>query len=167
MNDLKLGNRMTDITTGFTGLAVNRTEFMNGNVQFSLQQPIKADGVMPDAISIDHHMLDLVDEGIAARVTPSTFESPIVLGNEVECLVTGTRGIATMKTYYLNGCAAYLVTGKIASGMDKSKTCEDWIDQCKLKVVSEGVAPKLIKPAKAENGKVPGGPMTRGIPRSC
>lgn len=162
---LKLGQTLRDAISGYEGIAVNRTHFMNGNVQYNLQQPAK-DGVLPDTISFDHHTLDVVDDGVSARATESTFESPIKLGNTVEDIVTGTRGIAVLKTYYMNGCAAFLVESKLASQTQAGQVvAQDWADQTRLKVVDAGIAEQIVQPPKASNGMSPGGPVMRGIPR--
>jgi len=165
MQDLKLGQTLRDLTTGFVGVAVNRTEYMNGTVQYNLQPKAEEGKSYPDAVSIDEHFLEVVDEGISGRATESTFNSPIVLGNRVKCLVSGRTGIATLKTNYLNGCASFLVCCKAEENSQAIAVTEDWIDQCRLVVVGEGVADKVKKPQAASNGKKPGGAVMRGIPR--
>lgn len=160
--EIKLGNTVRDLTTGYEGVAINRTSFMNGTIQYNIQPKANGGTTYPDAISIDEHLMEVIDEGLASRATPQTFESPIILGNKVKCLVTGFEGIATMKTEYLNGCAAYFVVGKVN---DNHEVPELWIDQHKLKVSGKGIAEEVNKPAKAANGKTPGGPVLRGIPR--
>lgn len=163
--ELKLGQMLRDAISGYEGIAVNRTHFMNGNIQYNLQQPAK-DGVLPDTISFDQHTLDVVSEGVSARATESTFESPIKLGNTVEDIVTGTRGIAVLKTHYLNGCTAFLVESKLDTQTQSGlKHAADWVDQTRLKVVDEGVTSEIAQPPKASNGFTPGGPVLRGIPR--
>lgn len=161
--EIKIGQTLRDATTGFTGIAINKTEYMNGNIQFCLQPPATAGVPYPDPISIDFHLLDYVDDGVSARATESTFVSPVQLGNEVMDIVTGHRGIATLKTYYLNGCAAYLVTGKLKPD---GEAMQDWVDQHRLSIVGEGIAAVYKKP-EPKNGKPSGGPVLRGIPRSC
>lgn len=160
---LKLGQTMKDLTTGFTGIAINRITFLNGTVQYNLQ-PQSKEGTYPDAISIDENLLEVIGEGVSAKATPSTFESPIKLGNRAKCMINGLEGIITLKSDYLNGCTQFQMEHK-GVGKDAGNDMYSWFDQCRLELVNEGVAQKIVKPAKAANGKQPGGPVMRGIPR--
>lgn len=161
---LKLGQTMRDLTTGFTGVAINRTAFLNGTIQYNLQ-PRAVDGKYPDAISIDENLLEVVDEGVSAKATPSTFTSPVVLGNTVRCVITGIIGIADLKSDYLNGCSQFQIAHK-GEGAESHVNLLSWFDQCRLEVVDQGIVGKLVKPPKAADGKQPGGPIMRGIPRN-
>jgi hypothetical protein len=90
----------------------------------------------------------------------------IELGDEVEDVVTGFRGITTCKTDYLNGCAKFGVQPK--QGKD-GKMPETWhIDEPQLKVVKKSsVKPGItIPPATPKNPNPQpvrtGGPSIRG-----
>lgn len=39
---IKLGDKVEDIITGYTGIAVARTEFLNGCIQYSISKKLKA-----------------------------------------------------------------------------------------------------------------------------
>lgn len=165
-NNIKLGNKVKDLITGFTGIATSKSENMNGNTQFTITPVAEEGKPYPDSITMDYHTLDVVDEGLAERTTEPTFVSDVDLGNEVECIVTGLKGIATHKLTYMNGCSAYLVTKKelnIQTG--QAQYSEDWIDQTRLKVVSVGVVNQVKKNPVAENGARPGGAPMRNVPR--
>lgn len=162
---LKIGQTMRDLTTGFTGIAINRSTMLNGTVQYNLQPRVK-DDTYPDAISIDENLLETVDEGVSAKATPSTYTSNIRLGNTVKDLVTGIVGIATMSSEYLNGCTQFHVSHKGTMGAEVGVDLLTWIDQCRLEVVDKGIIDKVVMPPKAGNGKQPGGPVMRGIPRN-
>ncbi len=163
MTTIKLGQRVRDLTTGFEGIAVNKTLLLNGCIQFGIQPPAK-DGVYPESISIDENLLEVVDEGVSAKVTPQTFISPIVLGNTVKDIITGIQGIAITKSDCLNGCALFQVEHK-GEGFEANKDYMAWIEQSRLSVVDEGVVNKLLKAPKAADGKMPGGPVMRNVPR--
>lgn len=160
MNHIKLGNIVKDAVTGYTGIAYNKTFYMNGNVQF-LVQPEAKDNIYPDAISLDWHTLDVVSEGVAARAPEMTQDRNIELGTEVECMITGFKGTATMKTYYLNGCIAYLVQAKYNQS-DKDKDGV-WVDQSKLRILSKGVVEEYKKPEATKDGIVTGGAPVRNM----
>ena len=157
--EIKLGQTVKDLTTNLVGTAVNKIAYMNGNTQFCLQP--KGDGnTVPDAYSVDYHLLEVVDEGISARAIKSVEDKNIPLGSTVKCLVTGITGITTMKTFYLNGCISYLVEQK-ESLMNKPKT--DWVDQAKLVIVDKGITDVYKEPKPNSDGVKTGGAPVRNM----
>lgn len=59
------------------------------------------------------------------------------LGEKLECLVTGFRGIATARIEYINGCIQYCLVPKV--GSDNKRPDGEYIDQKQLKKVGKGV----------------------------
>ena len=68
ISDIRLGNRVQDIVTGFTGIAVAKVEYLTGCTQFCVQPAsIKVDDPkMPESIYLDYQRLRKVDDGITA-----------------------------------------------------------------------------------------------------
>jgi hypothetical protein len=60
----------------------------------------------------------------------------IKLGNEVRCKVTGLKGIATAKVYYINGCVQFCVTPRALNDEYPKST---YLDVKQLEYVGEGV----------------------------
>lgn len=60
----KLGDRVRDKVTGFTGIATAKHEFLAGCIQFSVAPPVKPDGTSTEAMSYDWERLERVDHGI-------------------------------------------------------------------------------------------------------
>lgn len=153
-NRISLGNVVKDLASGFTGMAISRNELFNGNVQFGIQPELVAGApsTLPDALCIDHQLLDVVYDGMANRATvpnPALFN----IGDEVEDEVTGHRGIATSKTIFLNGCTYFLVVSKREK---KVESQEMFLDQSRLKLV---MAAKV-----AVGGQLgTGGPVSRAL----
>lgn len=164
LNNIKLGNRVRDIVTGYTGIATSQLEMLNGNTQFSILPETK-NGEYPDPIALDYHTLEVIDKAFEERTTQPTLQSVVKLGDYVECLVTKSKGVATMRCTYMNGCVSFVVTDSFVNKLTGShNVVEEWFDQVKLKVIGEGVdIPK--NPANKE-GNRPGGLPTRNIPRS-
>lgn len=54
---IKLGARVRDVVTGFTGIATAQVTYLNGCVQFCVTPPVDKDGVMRDGQYIDHQRL--------------------------------------------------------------------------------------------------------------
>lgn len=93
--DIKLGSTVRDTITGFTGIAIRRCDHLNGNVQYAVQ-PKGKDGSYPEAVFLDYHTLDVIDDGVSDRATPVS-ETDIILGQKVRDKATGFAGIAATK----------------------------------------------------------------------
>ena len=65
---IKLGEKVTDIVTGVTGIAVARVEYLNGCVQFCVQPKGALDALKTDSLYIDQGQLKRVGAGITAVV---------------------------------------------------------------------------------------------------
>jgi hypothetical protein len=159
--DIQLGFRVRDAITGFTGHVIQRIDFMNGNVQFAVQ-PKGEPNAMPDALWIDWHTLDILDEGINDRVTDPTEDVEIRLGQKVEDKITGYTGIATMRCLYMNGCTSFSVAPRVNFHSTEQLKLPDvvWFDHKRLKVLD---APAVVTPPAPadQKGRRPGGPPNR------
>jgi len=58
---IKLGDKVRCKHTGFTGIAVARTEFINGCIQWNVLPKGKDKSKMPEEICIDAQSLELVE----------------------------------------------------------------------------------------------------------
>jgi len=162
---IRVGATVRDAMTGFTGTAMSRVELLGGNVQFAVQPKLAADakpGEFPDAVNIDHHLLDFVDVGLSPRATeppPVTVE----LGDKVRDIVTGINGIAVSRVTFLNGCIYYNV--QQPKMQDKQTGIEGvpdllFLSQGRLENIKPAVAAVQV-PKATTGGRVPGGPSTR------
>ena len=170
--DIKLGSTVRDAITGFTGIATQRCDHLNGNVQYAIQPKGKEDGSYPDAMFLDYHTLDVIDEGVSDRATPVA-ESSIVLGQKVRDKASGFTGIATMKNSYLNGCVHFGVLPEVRKeALLNENPAPSWIDHNRLEVVSDGLisdAPKTveIKDSIEVKPRPPGGPAMKAPRGRC
>jgi len=153
MDHIKIGCKARDLLSGYEGLVSSKSELMNGNVQFAIKTP-QTDGVWVDGMSFDAVQLEYVDSGIS-HLTKEPEATTIQLGQEVEDIVSGFVGIATVKTTFLNGCVYFDVAAKTTKDLE---TKAMFIPNIRLKVVGDGVL-KVIKPAE----KPTGGPATRAM----
>ncbi len=53
---VELGDKVKDKITGFIGIAVARTEFLNGCVQYTIVGKIGKDGKFPEEVNIDEEV---------------------------------------------------------------------------------------------------------------
>lgn len=147
---IELGKKLRDKVSGFTGIASTRNDFMTGNTQFNLTTKVGEDGTSKD-MSFDIHQLEFVsDEGITVIEAPT--DTGITLGEEVEDIVTGVKGIATLKYTFLNGCIYYNV-----STTDAKETKDLFVEYRRLVRVGPGVTEKITKRTEATPKKT-GGP---------
>lgn len=167
MSEIKLGQKVKDATTGFKGIAIIKTLHMNGNVQYGIQPEVeKGSKAYPDAINLDNHLLDVVDDGVSDRTTEVTHITDIELGNTVEDIVSGVKGIVTEKSTYMNGCEFFMVITKEDPKKPGTST-KGWVPAIRLKKVNDGIVEKLPEVKKAESGKLPGGPASRVASRAA
>lgn len=64
---VKLGDKVRDAVTGFEGIAVAKTEWLNGCMRVTVQPPIDKDGKVPDSYTFDEPQLLRVE----AEVVPT------------------------------------------------------------------------------------------------
>jgi len=60
MENIKLGDKVRCKITGFTGIAVVRSEFLNGCIQWSVLSKMGKDNKMPEEIGIDEKSLEII-----------------------------------------------------------------------------------------------------------
>ena len=85
MHTVSLGDRAKDRVSGFVGIVIGRTEWLNGCTTVGLKPPIDKDGKNQDAQWFDEPQLELIEQGVIARgsvltggpkPTPQRFVSP-------------------------------------------------------------------------------------------
>jgi hypothetical protein len=99
---IELGSLVKDSITGFTGIAVARSEFGYGCVHISIQ----AQGITQDGSAIPVHSFD--DQRVETleppkKKWPKPKECKLNLGDFVRDTLTGVTGIVTAKTTNLDG----------------------------------------------------------------
>lgn len=57
---IKLKDKVRDRYSGLVGIAVVRSEFINGCVQFEIQPKAGKDGKLPESVGIDEGSLELI-----------------------------------------------------------------------------------------------------------
>jgi len=61
-----LGDKLKDRVTGFEGIVIARSEWLNGCKQYCLKPPVDKDGKVQSGEWIDQEQLKLVKEGAVA-----------------------------------------------------------------------------------------------------
>lgn len=69
---VKLGEKVKDIVTGISGIAVAKVHYLNGCIQFCVQPRAAMDALKTDSLYIDEGQLEKIGDGInvpKAKVT--------------------------------------------------------------------------------------------------
>lgn len=72
MKNIKLGSKVRDIVTGYTGIAVNRVEYLNGCIQYCVKPSVGKDGALPAGEYIDDQQLEILADGGISVPTKET-----------------------------------------------------------------------------------------------
>ncbi len=64
MKKIKLGAEVRDKVTGYSGIAVARTEYLQGCARITVQAKVKEDGEVPDELTFDEPLLEVTGRGI-------------------------------------------------------------------------------------------------------
>lgn len=67
MSRIELGDTARDTITGFKGVVIARTQWINNCDRLMLQPPVDKEGKVPEACSFDEPSLELVKAGPAHK----------------------------------------------------------------------------------------------------
>ena len=155
---IQLGSTVRDAISGFTGIATQIAEYLNGNLQYGLQPKAKEDGSdCPESHFIDYHTLDVIDAGVSDRSTEPA-ETDILLGQKVRDKASGFEGIATLKMTYINGCVSF---GVLPKASDNKSPKPIFVDHARLEVVDDGLLSDKPRTDEIKSSRPPGGPSMK------
>ena len=69
---IELGQKVKDIVSEFTGIAVARTEWLNGCARIAIAPKVNKDGSLPDTREFDEPQIRVVDTEPIARGATDT-----------------------------------------------------------------------------------------------
>lgn len=151
---INVGDFVQESIFNLSGIIIATNERMNGNIQYCLQphQP-ELNKPLIDATYIDAHSMTVVEE---ARVKPTAavISDHINLGDTVQDIITGHKGVAHERMVYINGCVRYAVSIK-----EDNKAKDIFPDQHSLVLVKAAEKPPVKNPTV--KGIVSGGPAVR------
>ena len=105
---IKLGSLVKDNITGFTGIAIGRTEFAFGCIHIRIQaQGLTKEGEPIPTQSFDEQRIEVIKQSTKSWARPK--ETTIKLGNMVRDPLTGAVGIASARTFSLDGDVNILI----------------------------------------------------------
>lgn len=151
---IELGSLVEDCITGFTGIAVARTEFGYGCIHIGVQaQGLTKEGDPIPAQTFDDQRIEVLESSKTAWPKPE--KVAINLGDVIRDSLTGAVGIASAKTVGLDGHVDIIIeqSGLTPNGAPKppfytSPERAQVVSKSKLKVSKHSIATS-------------GGPMAR------
>lgn len=69
MDTIKLGNKVRDTVTGFSGIVTSRIEYLNGCIQFGVGGKVRKDGGVPGTEYFDWQRLEMLGPGLAPKMS--------------------------------------------------------------------------------------------------
>lgn len=141
---ISLGAHARDKVSGFTGIVMTRYEFTTGNVQWTLQPPMKkGETEIPRSELFHHHALEYLGPGIAADVPEAIDFANLRLGERAKDRVSGLVGIVTVRAIHSSGCTSYQLQPEI--GEEKKNTLPEsfLFGSERLEKVDDGVIATL------------------------
>lgn len=70
MQKIHMRDKVKDTVTGFEGVVIGRTEWLNGCIRYAIQAPVTADGKLPEAEWIDDQQLEVTEPYNKPEATP-------------------------------------------------------------------------------------------------
>jgi hypothetical protein len=150
---IELGTKVKDLITGFTGVAVARTEWLYGCARIVVESCDLKDGVPISPQWFDEQRVEEIEGSPKFPVSPARCGIDIQLGYKVKDKITGFAGTAVGKTIWSSGNVTFQVEASELS--DKKKPIETQaFEYHRLELVQEAKAPMSAQ----ANPKAPGGP---------
>jgi hypothetical protein len=150
IEELKIGQRVHDHATKSNGIITARCDHIDGYSQFVVQMQ-ETEGKIPEAYALDWQSFEIIDEELVKNtVEPETHS--LHLGDKVESIDTGLKGIVVRFWTYVNGC----VHAAIALPPNKHGEAQEAFREpvCRLKLIKATAVPVAPREKKA-------GPATR------
>jgi hypothetical protein len=73
---IRLGQKVRDSVTGFTGIAVSRCEYLNGCTHYGIAPKVGSDGKAPDSVYYDWQRIEILGIGVADDFASSPTGGP-------------------------------------------------------------------------------------------
>ena len=102
---IDLGSKVKDMITGFTGIAIGRTEWLYGCTRIVVESQELKDGKTVKPEWFDEQRVEELTPAAETKipVSPPRCGIGIQLGNKVKDKITGFSGIAVAKTIWSSG----------------------------------------------------------------
>lgn len=154
--EARLGDRVEDRVSGFSGVVTSLHRFLLGCDRMSVQPPISGDGKLPESQSFDAPDLTVIEKQAVLyhNRRDKSYTGDIKLGDKVRDQVSKFTGVAVSRHIYLHGCDRISVQPAVEK---KDMTLPDAksFDAPQLEMVEQGY---VKYETSAEERRETGGP---------
>lgn len=164
------GDLVRDKITGFEGIATGYTDFFYGCRRIMVQpRVLKKDGDTAKSHSFDEPQLEILDRGLI-QARPSFSDNPVEMGDEVEDLVTGFKGIVVVIATFAFSCRRIGVQPQKLKKDGDGIAEDQFFDEGGLKITKRKKIP-IVEQAPIGNDSTgnpvpPGGPERYKVTRN-
>jgi hypothetical protein len=143
---IKLGSKVKDIYTGFSGILTSHTEWLYGCARVNVESTeLDKEGKIIPSEVFDEQRISVIEEG-----TLLVKKTPIPLGSKVKDIHTGFTGTLVAYTEWLYGCPRLTIEPQ---DLDKDGKVQNsyWFDAARVTLVEKEV-PRVSKQSKSTTG---------------
>jgi hypothetical protein len=152
---IKLGSKVEDVITGFTGIATERIVYLYGCVHILVQpQELDKNGEVKKIQHFDEQRLKVKNSKLL--VLSEVKETDVECGDRVEDIVTGFKGIVTSLTYTFDNIFVAIESEKISDNGEMLPYLN--VVAKRIKIIKKA-KPVVSKDSSAESG----GPDPRNL----
>lgn len=142
---IELGDEVKDNITGYQGIVVGLCEYVWQKESVGIQAKMNKEGDVNDVHWMDYNRIKIIKKN--RFNSPHVFPKIINLGDEVEDIISGFKGIAVERAIWLWGCNRICIQPKVKKNNEKIKdSC--WFDESSIKTINK----KIIKEKKEKRG---------------
>jgi len=159
---IDLGSKVKDMITGFTGIAIARTEWLYGCTRIVIESQELKDGKPVAPSWFDEQRVEEITPVDETKIPVSKPRCGvgIQLGNKVKDSITGFAGVAVAKTIWISGNVTIQIE---ATALEKSEPIDGHaFEYERIELVEEAKPPMS---AKSDPSK-PGGPQKDPVQRN-
>jgi hypothetical protein len=151
-----LGQKVKDLVTGLTGIAITRAEFISGAPRVGVQPGLGKDGNPLETHEFDESQLKVLDVKRVVKTEPNP--ALVDIGQEGKDRITGFKGIITGRAVFLNGCARIALQPPVDKEGKARKI--EWFDETNIESKRKKVVAAKEEPKKRTGGPGIGMPTT-------
>jgi hypothetical protein len=136
---VSIGDKVKDMVTGYEGIVVSESQWMNRCIRYGVQGRCEEGKNPSEVLHLDEHQVMLITEGeVDFDLEENNNPQRVELGDEVEDLVTGFRGITVSSSRWINNQKRFGVQG-MPEQEGKVPPESVFLDDCQIKVLRKGI----------------------------
>jgi hypothetical protein len=156
MSEIKLGMKVKDKVTGFTGIVEHIVHWLHMCPQVCVvPDKLSKEGTIKGGAMIDLPQLEILSAKSVMKIQPLP-EQRFQFGQKVKDTITGFDGKLIGRAIYLNGCSRVCVQPEYSQKTDVKLVSGIWFPEGQIEAVG-----KVIQPPKEKTEIKTGGPSVK------